>query len=355
MRIVYCVQLPGVYGVGEVIDIDVTFNSAVAVSAPATTTIALSTGGTAVYISSSAGSTVLKFRYIVSITNTAGPVLVLPDASGTIAISTVSTDTLNTASLTLPSDTNTHLTSLNINVDASQPRVTAVTCIHRAGVVGVGEVIPVSVTFSAPVVVTGVPTLLLDLGDTDVNAVYLSGSGTSILVFRYTVGVGESTSDLDYTDPLALDVVIAGATIKRAATTPTQNANLLLSDSLLGQSCDIAVDTRVPAVASISTLMTPGVHGVAGTLQTIEVVWDVGTVLSSGAFALTIGDLGTTACVSATSGTIGADIKAAIQALNTGIVVAVTTTAAVMANSARYEVSNTAMLYLHSIVYRAYV
>jgi hypothetical protein len=328
-----------VYGVGEVVDIDITFNLTVAVTTPATTTIALSTGGTAVYISSNANSTVLTFRYIVSDTDTAGPVIVLPDASGTIAISTASTDTLNTASLTLPSNTNINLTSLAINVDASKPRVSAVTCIHRAGVVGVGEVIPISVTFSAPVVVAGVPTLLLDLGDIDVDAVYLSGSGTSTLIFRYTVGVGESTSDLDYTDPLALDVVIAGATIKRVATTPTQNANLTLPDSLLGQSCDIAVDTRVPAVSSISTQMTTGVHGVAGTLQTIEVVWDVGTILSSGSFALKVGDLGTTACVSAVSGSISADIKAAIQALNPGFAVTVTTTAAAMANSARYEVS----------------
>jgi hypothetical protein len=331
--------LPGVYGVGEVIDIAVTFTAAVSVTTAATTTIALSTGGTAVYLSSSSGSTVLTFRYIVSASDTTGPVTVLPDGSGTIAITTASTDTLNTASLTLPASTNIYLTSLNTNVDASQPRVTAVTCLHRAGIVGVGEVIPISVTFSAPVVVTGIPTLLLDLGDINVKALYISGSSTSTIIFRYTVGAGESTSDLDYTDPLALDIVVAGATIKRASTTPTQSANLVLPDSLLGQSCNIAVDTRVPAVASISTHMTTGVYGVAGTLQSTEVVWDVGTTLSSGSFSLSIGDLGITACISATSGTITTDIQTAIQALNTGIVVTVTATAALMANSARYEVS----------------
>jgi hypothetical protein len=133
-------------GVGEVIDIAVTFTAAVSVTAAATSTIALSTGGTAVYLSSSAGATVLTFRYIVSSSDTVGPVTVLPDASGSIAITIASTDTLNTASLTLPATTNTYLTSLNINVDASQPTVTAVTCLHRSGIVGVGEVIPIVIT-----------------------------------------------------------------------------------------------------------------------------------------------------------------------------------------------------------------
>ena len=50
-----------------------------------------------------------------------------------------------------------------------------------------------TVTMSEPVNVTGTPTLKLNDGGT---ASYVSGSGTSALVFDYTVATGEHSSDL---------------------------------------------------------------------------------------------------------------------------------------------------------------
>ena len=52
------------------------------------------------------------------------------------------------------------------------------------------RVIPITVTFSETVNVTGTPTLALNSGG---SASYASGSGTSTLTFNYTVGAGEST------------------------------------------------------------------------------------------------------------------------------------------------------------------
>ena len=50
-------------------------------------------------------------------------------------------------------------------------------------------------TFSESVVVTGVPELILQVGDSNRIATYRSGTGTSALVFRYMIAEGELDSD----------------------------------------------------------------------------------------------------------------------------------------------------------------
>jgi hypothetical protein len=51
------------------------------------------------------------------------------------------------------------------------------------------------VVFSEAVAVTGTPRLVLTIGSTTQYATYLSGTGTSTLVFRYTVQAGDLDSD----------------------------------------------------------------------------------------------------------------------------------------------------------------
>jgi autotransporter-associated beta strand protein len=67
-----------------------------------------------------------------------------------------------------------------------------------------GGTVPIAVTFSQAVNVSG--TLQLALNDGGV-ANYAGGSGTAMLTFNYVVAVGQETSDLDYasTDALALN------------------------------------------------------------------------------------------------------------------------------------------------------
>ena len=67
---------------------------------------------------------------------------------------------------------------------------------NHATSINAGQVVTVNVTMSAPVVVTGTPTL--QLNDNEV-AVYTSGSGTSTLSFTYAVLPGDSTADLQVT------------------------------------------------------------------------------------------------------------------------------------------------------------
>jgi hypothetical protein len=52
---------------------------------------------------------------------------------------------------------------------------------------GTNDTIEVQVHWSAPVVVLGVPTLLMDVGYWSHDAYYTSGSGTTALTFEFSV------------------------------------------------------------------------------------------------------------------------------------------------------------------------
>ena len=104
-----------------------------------------------------------------------------------------------------------------------------------------GASIPVTVTFTKSLIVTGAPTLALNTVPGR-NATYNSGSGTSTLTFTYTVQAGDNSPRLDYTATTAL--TLSGGTIKDSA---GNNATLTLpapgAAGSLGANKNIVVDT----------------------------------------------------------------------------------------------------------------
>lgn len=117
-----------------------------------------------------------------------------------------------------------------------------------------GTVIPILVTFSSPVIVTGIPTIGLETyNDRAVNEYtpveYSGGSETEILTFNYTVIPGDSASDLNYAVPSSLKLKDSTVTINDSVT--GVGANLTLpptsdSRSLSGNK-NIVIDTNRPA------------------------------------------------------------------------------------------------------------
>ena len=85
---------------------------------------------------------------------------------------------------------NTGTTTRTFVYDTTAPTVTNVTSTKADGAYPAGTLIPVTVTFSENVTVTGTPTLALNSGGT---ASYSSGSGGSTLTFNYTVGAGDNS------------------------------------------------------------------------------------------------------------------------------------------------------------------
>ncbi|UXR65295.1 hypothetical protein EZJ49_03400 [Bdellovibrio bacteriovorus] len=68
------------------------------------------------------------------------------------------------------------------------------------------QVIPISIEFDRAMVVNGSPTLELSTGAILRKAAYVSGSGTSTLIFEYTVVAGDSAAKLDYTEAMAISL-----------------------------------------------------------------------------------------------------------------------------------------------------
>src|SRR5258707_9477943 len=58
-----------------------------------------------------------------------------------------------------------------------------------------GDVVSVTVTMSEATTVTGTPHLALNIGGTTVQADYASGSGTTALVFTYTILASQTAAN----------------------------------------------------------------------------------------------------------------------------------------------------------------
>lgn len=96
---------------------------------------------------------------------------------------------------------------------SSPPTVTQVYSTLAAGSYSASAVIPIIVTFSEPVVVSGTLASIALAVTPAATASYVSGSGTNSLTFNYTVTTGQSAARLEYQSPNAL-TLNAATTIK---------------------------------------------------------------------------------------------------------------------------------------------
>lgn len=132
---------------------------------------------------------------------------------------------------------------------AAPPVVTSVSSTSANGSYKANSVIAVQVNFSRAVTVSGTPTLSLETGATDRTATYASGSGTTTLIFNYTVQAGDTAADLDYISTSAL--TLGGGSIKSSAA-DLQDANCTLpapgAASSLGANKALVIDTTAPVL-----------------------------------------------------------------------------------------------------------
>jgi len=143
---------------------------------------------------------------------------------------------------------------LSITVVPVNPKVTNVSAQGLDRMVKAGDDVLINMVWDQVVNVdlsSGIPSLLLETGLVDRNAVYVSGTGTNTLVFKYTVQAGDISSDLDFQSTAALQMngaVITNNTSDLAVLTlPTVGG----VDSLGGRS-NIVVDGMAPVVGSVS-------------------------------------------------------------------------------------------------------
>ena len=147
-------------------------------------------------------------------------------------------------------------TDLVIPIDMVAPTVLSVDRVSANGAYGASSSVDIAVNFSENIRVSGSPTLLLETGTTDRNAVFVSFT-QSQAIFRYTVSPGDNSTDLNYQSNSAL--VFAGSSIYDVAgnqailTLPDLNS----ADSLKSKA-DLVIDTTAPTAPGSPTINVTG-------------------------------------------------------------------------------------------------
>ena len=147
---------------------------------------------------------------------------------------------------------NTASSATTITYDTQVATVSSLSVTSSAGsdnTYVAGDSIRVTVNFSEAVTVTGTPTISVLVGSTTRSATYISGSGTSALVFGYTVVAGDTDTDGVSVTVNSLD--LGGGTINDSA----GNASTL-TQVAVAASTSHKVDTTAPTVTIAATSTT---------------------------------------------------------------------------------------------------
>ncbi len=148
--------------------------------------------------------------------------------------------------------------------------ITNVTSTAANGSYGVGAVIPVLISFSSTVSVTGTPLLALNSGGT---ASYTSGSGTSTLTFTYTVAAGQNSSALDATSTNAL--TLNGGTITTGGTPAILTLPAPGAAGSLSANKSIVINTTAPTVVSYSVDFGAENYNLLGASRIAHLPWTI--------------------------------------------------------------------------------
>jgi trimeric autotransporter adhesin len=235
------------YVAAQSLDFTASFSEAVFVTGTPRIAITLDTGGTiyATYLSGS-GTNTLRFEHVVS-----------PGEQDLTGITTASVIDLNGGAIKDAAGNAASGASLNltgeastagVDVDAIAPAVSSVS-VPSNGTYSIGQDLDFSVNFTKVVTVNtggGVPyvEVTLDTGGT-VAATYLSGTGTSHLVFQYAIASGK----LD-TNGIAVgaNLILNGGAIQDAI-----GNDIATALNNVASTTGVLVDSIPPTVTSIHT------------------------------------------------------------------------------------------------------
>lgn len=265
----------GYYRSTQDIDIDVAFSEAITTT---NSTLTLSTGGTASYLSGS-GTTTLTYRYDPGVNDQTTDLDVTKVNVGDAV------DSVNVPPyVTIPgghnlADNNT------IVLDNSFPTISNIAISSPADATyGAGQLVNILVTFSEAVFVNATTELHLNSGGT---ATYSSGSLSSSVTFQYTTSASENTTDLNVSSITVGDATDLAGNVLAAA---------LPNGNNIADAHDFIVDTTGPEIVNITSINGNGRYN-AGDVVTIQVNFNEAVIASTPTLTLDTGEV-----VSLTSG-----------------------------------------------------
>ncbi|MFZ5631173.1 MAG: Ig-like domain-containing protein [Spirochaetota bacterium] len=276
----------GTYGTGASISIQVVFNEAVTVNTTGGTpqlTLGMSPSAKTISYVSGSGSTTLNFTYTVAAGESTSD-LEVNNASALSANGGTLRDAAgNNATLTLPVGGGTSLGgSKAIVIDGVAPTVTNITSSLADGTYKAGQVVPIQVTFSEAVKITGTPQITLTTTDPSTTRAidYTSGDGTATLTFNYTVQAGDTTADLNYASTGALS-----GTITDNFTNNPNSATLTLpgltATGSLGTNKAIVIDTTAPTVTNVTATNANATYG-TGAVISVQITFSETVTVNTG-------------------------------------------------------------------------
>ncbi|MBL7663483.1 MAG: BspA family leucine-rich repeat surface protein, partial [Bacteriovoracaceae bacterium] len=255
----------GTYNPGASLTIQITFDKAVDVTGTPSLTLETGTADAVITYVSGSGSTTLVFTYnILNGHESADLNYLSTSALGLSGGSIVASSGGDDAELTLPLTTASSSLGGNKNiviVDNVQPFIQNITSSLTDGTYGTAQVALIQVTMNEVVNVTGVPTLTFDTGGA---ANYVSGTGTNILTFSYTVNAGESSLDLDVAS-------VDFSTVRDIVAIPNTAVNTLPATNLATNKA-LVIDTSAPTITAVDAAVADGTYGV-GAVIPIEVTF----------------------------------------------------------------------------------
>ena len=264
----------GVYAIGEAIEATVTFSEAVTITDQPQLALTVGTATRqAVYASGSSTTTALVFSYTVAADDHDTDGVSIDTNALTLAGSSTIRNAADTADALITHSV-TVAGTLEHTVDGLVPTVVGV-AISSTGPYTESEAIALTVTFSEAVTVVGTPQLPLTVGNATRQAAYTGGSGSSALIFSYTVVAGDR--DEDGVEVARNALMANNGTIRDAA----GNA-ALLDHAAIAADATNRVDTAAPTVS------TATINGAALTLTYNEAL-DASSVPAPAAWTLTLG------------------------------------------------------------------
>ena len=170
--------------------------------------------------------------------------------------------------LPVPGETNSLSANKALVIDNTIPTVTNVTSNMANGSYKLGQQIPIAVTFSEPVTVTGKPTLTLETGTNDAVVDYSFGSGTDKLIFNYTVASDHNTSDLNYVNSNSLSGNITDLALNDA----DLSLFVITAAGSLGFNKALVIDGGIPTVINVTSSKSDGLYK-AGDIIPVDVTF----------------------------------------------------------------------------------
>ena len=298
---------------GDNIVVNVSMSEAViVVDTGGTPTYTIDVGGvskSATYVSGS-GTTALKFSYtIVAGDNDSADGITAGTTAITLNGGTLKDAAGNNANLATPA---VAAADNAVAVDTAVPTVSSVAIkgtdaagADKTTTLVVGDKIVVTATMSEATTVTGTPTYTIDVGGVSKTATYVSGSGTTNLVFSYTIAAGD-TDAADGITAGTTALALGGGTLKDV----TGNDAVITTPTVLAATNTIAVDTTVPTVTAVSITGADAANAakgavlIAGDKIVVNVTMSEATTVTGTAnYTIDVGGVNRTATYASGSGT----------------------------------------------------